>query len=148
MSTFANMQCLVGSAKPILTSTMRRLEGMLPKAGVVHYSLHTGDRELKVIVLAGSVKPVEVSHFSMSFLPGCRDVMILHGVVVEPSLRNMGVGALLHQCRLDIARAIGVKVVMCTVLSGNSAEKGIITRAGWRVALQVNPMVEMWSREL
>ena len=148
MSTLTNMQALVVAANPLLDQAMRRLEGLLPKAGVIHYGLSTGDRELQVKVLAGSVRPVEISHFSLSYLPGCREVLVLHGVTVDPAVRNQGVGALLHGVRLDIARAVGAKVVLCTVLAGNSAEKAIIARAGWRVALPVNGQVEMWSREL
>lgn len=148
MSTIINMQALVSAAKQHLDPVMHRLEALLPKAGVMHYSFSTSDRELQVKILAGSARPVEVSHFSLSYLPGCREVMVLHGVVVEPSLRHLGVGSLLHATRLDIARAAGCRVVLCTVLSGNSAEKSIITKAGWRVAIEVNPQVEMWSREL
>ena len=148
MSNLANMQLLVSAAKKVLDPAMKRLEQLLPKAGVCHYSLSTSDRELKVTVSAGVSRSVDLSRFSLSYLPGCHWVMVLHGVTVDPAVRHQGVGGLLHNCRLDIARAVGATTVMCTILSGNSAEKSIIMRAGWRVAIQVSPQVELWSREL
>ena len=150
MSTLTNMQALVASAKAVLDPAMKRLATLLPACKEFHYGLGAGERELKVAIYAvcGPRESNEISHFSLSYLPGCREVMVLHGVAVDPTLRSLGVGALLHACRLDIARGVGAKVVLCTVLSGNSAEKSIISRAGWRVALPVHGQVEMWSREL
>lgn len=147
MSVLENMQGLVGSAKPHLTTTCRKLEALVPKLGMVHYSLRTLDRELQVQILHG-YKGEEIGHFSMSFYPGCRDVMVFHRVAVEPTLRNLGVGSLLHSLRLNIARAAGVRLVTCTVLTGNSAEKSIISKFGWRVQTSINPQVEMWYKEL
>lgn len=148
MSTLTNMQLLVTVARPLLDSAMKRLEMVLPKSGPCHYSLYPNERELRVVVFAGSTRPITLGQFSLSYLPGCREVVVLHGVSVDPTVRHQGVGSLPHSTRLDIARGVGAKVALCTVLSGNSAERAIIQRAGWRVALQVNQQVEMWAREL
>lgn len=147
MSVIENMQVLLGAAKPQLIQTCKKLEALIPQLGLVHYSLRTMDRELQVQILAGH-KGTEIGHFSMSFYPGCREVMIFHRVVVDPSMRSLGVGSLLHSTRLKIAQDAGVKLVTCTVLTGNSPEKAIIHKFGWRVQTSINPMVEMWYKEL
>lgn len=150
MSVPVNMAALQEAAKPLLRSAVEHLQRELKFKEPLAHTVRAEGRELHVKVWrteTGAQRP-DVGKFSISFLPGCRDVLVFHAVVVDPQWRGRGIGSYLHDVRLRIARAYGAKTVLCTVLSGNSAEKAIIRNAGWRVAIQVNAMVEMWSREL
>lgn len=90
-----------------------------------------------------------LSRFSISYLPGCKHVLIFHQVSVEPTERGVGIGSRLHEFRLKVAKALGAATVICTMLSGNSVEKRILTNAGWtRTATMTTPGIELWSKDL
>lgn len=89
-----------------------------------------------------------VSKFSVSFLPGCRSVMVFHGVVITPKFRNLGYGKILHKFRLALAKAMKCTTVVCTVVVGNSPERRILEEHGWVMERKVSTNVEMWVKEL
>lgn len=103
----------------------------------------TGAREVTFVVTMGEQ---EISHFSISILPGCKRVVVFHGVTVEPTYRNQGLGKTLHGYRLAVAERFGAKTAMCTVLVGNSVEKKILAGYGWSCMAGVTPGIEIWTK--
>lgn len=125
------------------------LDAAAKEAFRVSYPYHvevtsTGTREVTFICTTEA----EVSRFSISILPGCRKVVVFHGVTVEPTHRNQGLSKLLHGYRLAVAERYGAKTAMCTVLVGNSVEKKILTGYGWTCMTTVTPGIEVWTKVL
>lgn len=134
----------------------KNMQDLLVAAGVeaqdfrpanTHYVVfsQTGERQ---VTFECTKDDKEISRFSISFLPGCRKVVVFHGVTVDPQYRNQGFGTLLHGFRLRIAQRVGAETAMCTVLSGNSIEKRILEHYGWTRMTTVSPNIEIWTNEL
>lgn len=133
MSTPENMRALLKASEE---------EAMIySEAGDFRIS-RTGEREVAYKFKRG------ISEFHISLLPGCKNVAIFHGVTVDPTHRNEGLGKRLHAYRLRVAQRIGCTTVMCTVLAGNSVEKRILENFGWRKTISVTPGIELWTLEL
>lgn len=107
---------------------------------------------------AGEYSERRLSYFCLTALPGDGDVVVSHGVSVDSFVRGKGLGTLLHNQRVEAARAAGASCMLCTVRSDNEPERTILFKNGWRqmgsyqshavvVAAQTY-MVEFWIKEL
>jgi GNAT superfamily N-acetyltransferase len=128
MSVEENMLKLYGIAKEVLKDEKS-------------VTIITEGRELHVFIPGAT-------EFSISCLPGCKNVVVFHKVSVDPTRRSHGLGSYYHLIRLRIARKFGANLVLATVLQGNSMEKEILKKFGWSMAAQVSPNIEMWSKVL
>lgn len=102
-------------------------------------------RELKVGIFD---ETKEVTHFSISWMPGNPKIVFFHNVAVDPSVRNRGLGDMFHKIRLAIAHRFGATTALCTVRVANSVERRILERNGWSIIFSVSDDVILWGRPL
>lgn len=67
-----------------------------------------------------------VAHFTMSFLYGCKGILISHGMLVSPQYRGRGIAKKLQPVKDKVARDLKVSVLLATVKEDNIAEKKVI----------------------
>lgn len=73
-----------------------------------------------------------VASFSLRQLPGCCGVLVsYHGRVYNP-YRKMGIGTLLNQMKIDIARVWGYTTLLCTDVIDNQPQRKILGKNGWK----------------
>lgn len=81
-----------------------------------------------------------VASFRITALPGCSPVGVFNKVHTAVMFRGIGVGKLLHEFRVDLARYLGYQLLLCTVETGNVAQTVILNRYEWtRITVFHNP---------
>lgn len=73
----------------------------------------------------------QIAQFNITYLPACAPIAVFHDVSVAHGYRGKGIGKLLHQLRLNIAKAAHCTLVMCTVDRDNYVEQAILETNGW-----------------
>jgi len=66
-----------------------------------------------------------VSTFRLLEFPGCCGIALSTGAHVFPNFRNRGIGTILNKLRIEIARASGYTVMICTI---NNRDGGLMER--------------------
>lgn len=67
-----------------------------------------------------------IAHFTLSFLYGCRGILISHNMLVSPQYRGQGIAKKLQPIKERVARDLQVSVLLATVRDDNLAEKAVI----------------------
>lgn len=75
---------------------------------------------------------VEIGHFTMSTMPGCRPVIICNNVGVTEAFRHHGIGNWMQELRLRAAQIAGIKILLCTVRATNQFQLRIMQKYGWK----------------
>lgn len=76
-----------------------------------------------------------LASFQLNLMPACPNICISHGAYVNSEFRGRGLGSLLHDLRLQIARYWGCQYVMATDDFANTAQSRILKNARWRKLL-------------
>ena len=92
-----------------------------------------------------------IAHFTLSFMYGCKAILISHNMRVNPMNRGTGIAKALQPIKERIARDLRVAILMATVRSDNLPEKAVI--ASWtKIAEFDNPQtsnhVEVYKKDL
>jgi GNAT superfamily N-acetyltransferase len=67
-----------------------------------------------------------IAHFTLSFLYGCKGILISHNMLVSPSFRGQGIAKKLQPIKDKVAKDLKVSVLLATVKDDNAAEKSVI----------------------
>lgn len=67
-----------------------------------------------------------VAHFTMSFLYGCKGILVSHNMMVSPCYRGQGIAKKLQPIKDKVAKDLQVSVLLATVKDDNAAEKSVI----------------------
>lgn len=68
-----------------------------------------------------------VARFTLSFLYGCRGILVSHGMIVSPDFRGKGIAKKLKPIKDKVAKDLQVSVLLATVREDNAAEKNVIS---------------------
>lgn len=80
------------------------------------------------------------SYFYLNQLPGCCGVCVSHNAAVSDVFRGKGLGSLLNQLRIEIAKDRGFGVLLCTAIEGNTRSRKILSKNGWKdIFYFINP---------
>jgi hypothetical protein len=72
-----------------------------------------------------------VAHFELSVLPGCGGVLVSHNSWVGYLERGKGIGNLMQDMKLWVAKRLEVGKMIATVVHGNGAEQQLLHKHGW-----------------
>lgn len=91
--------------------------------------------------------------YEINEFPGCESyIAVSNNAYIKPELRGQGLGQRQHHERLERARNMGFKLIMCTVDEDNAVEKHILRKNGWSLVRRINPYndhwVQVWMRSL
>ena len=67
-----------------------------------------------------------VANFTLSFLYGCKGILVSHGMLVSPDYRGKGIAKKLRPIKDRVAQDLRVSVLLATVKEDNAAEKSVI----------------------
>ena len=67
-----------------------------------------------------------IATFTLSFLYGCKGILVSHSMQVSPEYRGQGIAKKLQPIKQKIATDLRVSVLIATVRDDNSAEKNVI----------------------
>jgi GNAT superfamily N-acetyltransferase len=67
-----------------------------------------------------------VARFALSFLDGCKGILVSHSMLVSPEFRGKGIAKKLQSIKEKIAKDLQVSVLLATVTQDNLAEKKVI----------------------
>lgn len=73
-----------------------------------------------------------VSTFSLAEMPSCCAILISCDVYVYPEYRKKGVGKVLNEFRIGIAKELGYSLMMCTDIETNIHQRKILSSNGWK----------------
>lgn len=81
-----------------------------------------------------------ISTFRLEPMINCCGILISTAVEVTPSYRGRGLGTILNNLRIDIARFLGYGVLLCTDIANNEYQRKILNKNGWKDIFKfVNP---------
>lgn len=90
------------------------------------------------------------SSFSLSALPSCSAICVSNEAVVRPA--GLGIGQLLTEMRMYIAKEVGFQQMMCTTSSLNVAQNHILAKLKWKASVEQLPHnghhVFVWTKDL
>lgn len=98
-------------------------EGLAPNSG-----------EFQVVKQDGKL----IAKFELRRMPGCCGVCISCHSLVETGFRKKGLGTLLNQMRLVMARQMGYGVLMCTDIMTNTVQHKILEKNNWQYLMTFN----------
>lgn len=83
-------------------------------------------------VLYNDKKTMVISMFRMVQLPGCCGVCVSFHSTVSAEFRSRGIGTLLNKVRMEMARADGYTIMLCTDRMKNEPQRRILEKNGWK----------------
>jgi hypothetical protein len=75
------------------------------------------------------------AYFSLATLPGCCGIAILTNMSVNVWFRKKGLGTILQELAVELAKAYGYGVLICTYLPESLGSSGLIKKLRWKKAL-------------
>lgn len=67
-----------------------------------------------------------IANFTLSFLYGCKGILVSHDMLVSPQYRGQGIAKKLQPIKERVAKDLQVSVLLATVREDNLAEKAVI----------------------
>jgi GNAT superfamily N-acetyltransferase len=97
-----------------------------------------------------------IAGFTAELLPGNYDVILSHSVSIDQDFRNIGLGKLLLELRMQAASEAQASAMVATVNSSNVVERKLLRAAGWKKRKGYTPKyygsgasaVEFWVKQL
>jgi len=82
----------------------------------------------------------QVAEFEIHQLPGCAGACVSTHSKVMPEWQKQGIGSLLNQLRIELARELGYGMMLCTFVDTNVPERCILNTNRWSHLLKfLNP---------
>lgn len=69
--------------------------------------------------------------FKMKGLPGCCGIIVSYSSHVASEFQKMGIGSILNDLRIFMAKRMGYSVMISTNVVGNKAQERILEKNGW-----------------
>ncbi len=73
-----------------------------------------------------------IAEFRLTEFPGCCAFMVSFHGSVSYKWQKLGLGAILNQMRIDIARLLGYTALVCTDKLDNVGQRKILAKNGWK----------------
>jgi hypothetical protein len=73
-----------------------------------------------------------VSTFELIPMINCCGILVSTRSIVYDKFKNKGIGTILNSFRIDIARAMGYSLLLCTDVDNNDYQQKILLRNGWK----------------
>lgn len=95
-----------------------------------------------------------VSESYVSYFPGCCGIAVSHNAVIfGRKYSNKGVGTLLNELRIKIAKAMGYNFLTASDVTDNLYQDSIFIKNGWKVIdefknTRTRHTVKLWSKDL
>jgi hypothetical protein len=74
-----------------------------------------------------------IAKFTMGPLAGNAYILVSSGSETRHIYRNKGIGTLMNELRVEIARYVEAHVIMCTVSCQNDYQLAIMKKNGWEI---------------
>lgn len=95
---------------------------------------YIGDRDLKEVFPVQfylDVGRYQAAAFSFQTMPGCSAVVLSIHSYVQHKYQGKGLGTLLNAFRIELARAYGYSLILCTSELNNVPQRRILYRNNW-----------------
>jgi RimJ/RimL family protein N-acetyltransferase len=95
-----------------------------------------------------------IAQFSLSFMPGCKGILISHATAVSPEFQGRGVGRAMSLLKSYIAWELRCSKMIATVLVDNTTENHLLESSNWKrvgepfVNTRTGHNVQMWERRV
>lgn len=86
--------------------------------------------------------------FGLTLMPGNRRILISHDSYVNYLDRGKGIGKKMLNLREEIAKEVGVNLLLATVRDDNAAENHILLTDGWDRLIKRETGVSLWAKQL
>ena len=73
-----------------------------------------------------------IASFQLTQLPGCCAYVVSTGSYISVPYRKRGLGTILNNFRIDIAKHLGYTAIICTDLDNNVPQRKILEKNGWK----------------
>lgn len=90
------------------------------------------DTGLYSLVLKNGKTGQEVACWELVQMKNCCGICVSTAAQVRPAYRNKGIGLVLNQIRIDLARAMGYSLLFCTDVVANEPQQKILNANGWK----------------
>lgn len=107
-------QDLVRKCVPVAT----RVECLYPDVTSVRFEVHHNE-DL-------------VARFTLSFLYGCKGILVSHGMLVSSQYRGQGIGKQLQPIKERVARDLRVSMLLSTVRVNNAPQRAVLEGCHWQ----------------
>ena len=69
-----------------------------------------------------------IARFSLTQMPSCCMILIFHNSIVRSKYQNSGIGSILFEFKIEIAKQLGYSTVMCTDIENNISQRKILAK--------------------
>ena len=84
-----------------------------------------------------------IASFCLTEMPSCCMILILHNSNINNKYRNKGIGSILFELKLQIAKELGYATVLCTDIANNTPQRKILAKNGFiDVYDNINPRTD------
>src|SRR5437660_1023278 len=73
----------------------------------------------------------DFAHFKLSFLYGCKAILISHDTYITASRRGIGLAGILQLIKERIAKDLAVKLLIATAVETNEPQQRVLKRWNW-----------------
>lgn len=116
----------------LYTAKIKELAGVEEVTYVVTRNAHGQSGVSAFLVkIAGLKIPRVLATFYLAQMHGCCGVCMSFHAHVNREFGNKGLGRLLNNLRIDLARAKGYGILMCTDVDFNTRQRSILKKNGW-----------------
>lgn len=86
------------------------------------------------LIITGDIvdKGLLIASFQLYPMINCCGICVSTRAYVAPKFQGQGIGTIMNQVRIDIARNAGYSLLMCTDVESNIKQRAILKRNGWR----------------
>jgi GNAT superfamily N-acetyltransferase len=84
----------------------------------------------------------------LNLMPGADSTAISTASHIMPSWRGSGNGDRKHKATLEVAKAGGIKVLLCTVNNTNWPQLAILFKNKWKAISPISDQSTLWKKEL
>lgn len=111
------------------------LEPLVPEIGNISIlCLKEHKRTLSIKIRTGNDRLI--AKFQLSFLPGCKGIIVSHALEVSEDYRQRGIANALMAVKILMASELGAAKLIATVVKDNSVQRKLMNRHGWELLEQ------------
>lgn len=79
-----------------------------------------------------------VSSSTLVQVPGCCGLCLSTGATVKEELRGLGIGSIMSELRIEVAKLAGFSAIMCTDVKTNTPQQAILAKMGYERIFEFN----------
>lgn len=119
-----------------LTPVTRVVPAFDPTKHILVTTSHTIHPDVHILLAIPPDQYHAFASFHLAEMPGNCGMLISYHSYINPNVRQKGLGTILNEARVQIARDLGYSLLIATDRLANTAQQRIFQKVGWKEVVQ------------